>query len=138
MNKLEAKHMEFLRRVASKPNSIHPLGDFPVAEADAMAAEGLLVKYNKATGPWYSIGRYGAQYVKEHLVGGDSPEMRKLAEAYVVSKGYTEEAAVEIVDREGVETILRSQAEEMRQGTQKEVQIPMNEQGKAEIKFHKP
>ncbi len=141
MNKLEAKHMEFLRRVAAKPNSIHPLGDMPIADADAMANEGLLIKYNKSTGPWYSIGRYGAQYVKEHLTAGDSPELKALAIAYVKSKGYEEEGAAEkIVEHEGVDLILRSQAEEIRQERQgqKEVSIPMNEQGKPEIKFHKP
>jgi len=141
MNRLEEKHIEFLRRVASKPNSIHPLGELPMVDADAMAAEGLLIKYNKATGPWYSIGRYGAQYVKDHLTSNDSPELKALAVAYVKSKGYEEEGAAEkIVEREGVETILRSQAEEIRQERQgqKEVSVPMNERGVPEIKFRGP
>lgn len=135
---LGPKHVEFLRKVASKPNSIHPLGDMNQADADAMANEGLLIKYAKAAGPMYAIGRYGVQYVKEHGMANpnDIPEMVKLAVDYVKSKGYTEEGAAEkIVEQEGVEKILLTQAEELRNSRQREVSIPLNEQGKPEIRF---
>ena len=135
---LGPKHIEFLRKVASKPNSIHPLGTMNQADADAMAHEGLLIKYAKAAGPMYAIGRYGAQYVKEHgaVKPDESPEMKALAIAYVKDKGYTDEGVAEkIVAEQGVEKILFTQAEEIRQGRQREVTIPLNEQGKPEIRY---
>ena len=134
MDKIEQNHLDFLRKCAGKPNSIHELDEtITQADADQMAQEGLLIRYNKPLGPMYCIGRYGSQYVKE--AGQPGVEMTKLAVKYVVSKGYSEEAAVVIVADNGVDTILKSQAEEMRQGTQREVKVPMNAQGNPEIKF---
>lgn len=136
MNKLEQKHINFLRSCAAKPNSIHALPkEVDFMDADAMAKEGLLVKYNKPTGPQYAIGRYGAQFVKEGFGVSISPEMTKLAVDYVTTKGYTKEAAEKVVIENGVELILQSQAEEMRRGTQREVVVPLNDQGKPEIKY---
>ena len=134
MNKAQ---IELLKRCAAKPNSIHEPGEASITDADQLANEGLLIKYNKPLGPMYSIGRFGAQYVKENFSPNGSPEMRKLALAYVVGKGYSEEQAEEIVDTEGVEKILLTQAEELRSGTQREVQVPLNERGEPEIKFRK-
>lgn len=136
MQHLGIEHLEFLRKVATKPNSIHPLEDISMEDADTMAIEGLLIKYNKPTGPFYAIGRFGAQYAKEHA--GPSPEMRELAIKYVKSKGYEEEGvAEEIVDREGVEKILFSQAQELRHGGQRDIQIPTDDKGNTDIKFKK-
>jgi spore maturation protein SpmB len=133
MNKLEQYHIDFLRVCATKPNNIHAQPEnISSQDADIMCAEGLLIKYTKPTGRFYAIGRYGAQFIKE--LGNDT-EMTKLAINYVISKGYEESAAQEIVTKEGVESILRTQAEEMKQGTQREVTVPTNALGKPEIKF---
>jgi hypothetical protein len=136
MDRLEQKHIDFLRICAEAPNRIHQLPeDVSQMDADAMANEGLLIKYNRPTAPQYAIARYGSQFVKEHSTA--SPEMRKLAIAYVMSKieGGSEEDAEKIVNENGVETILRTQAEEMRHGSQREVKVPTNELGAPEIKF---
>lgn len=136
MDRLEQKHIDFIRTCAEKPMSIHtlPISISPM-EADAIANEGLLIRYARPTGNRYAIGRYGAQFIKEGYGASESPEMKKLAVDFVVSKGYEEPAATKIVAEHGVEYILKSQADELREGTQKEVKIPTNAQGKAEIKF---
>lgn len=136
MNRIEQRHIEFLRLCASNSNKVQPLpADVPIMEADALVTEGLLIKYNKPNGPHYAIGRYGSQYVKETYSAPESPDMKKLAVDFVVSKGYEPEAAETIVENNGVEVILNSQAEELRKGTQREVTVPMNEQGLPQIKF---
>jgi hypothetical protein len=134
MNRLEKHHIDFLRTCAAKPNSIHALPlDVLHIDADAMAAEGLLVKYQKPTGRFYAIARYGAQYVKE--ISEPGPELTDLAVKYVMSKGFEEDKAKEIVEQHGVNNVLQSQADEMRQGAQREVTIPTNAQGVPEIKY---
>src|SRR6266404_4429685 len=105
MNKLEKEHMDFLRVCAAGANSIHPIPkNVLLADAEMMAAEGLLISYSKPTGYHYAIAQYGAQFVKESGVS-ESPEMRKLAVDFVISKGYDEEAAEAIVSEHGIETI---------------------------------
>ncbi len=135
MDKLEKEHMDFLRVCAGKPNSTHPLPEnVSLFDAEMMAAEGLLISYHKSTGTHYAIGRYGTQFVKESGFS-ESPEMKKLAVDYVITKGYETEAAESIVAEHGVEKILGTQAEEIRAGAQREVKIPVNERGEVEVKF---
>lgn len=135
MERLEQKHIDFLRTCAASPNRVHSLPEgIDQEDANQLANEGLLVKYNKALGPQYSIARYGAQFVKE-FGATETPEMRKLAVDYVVSKGYSPDAAEEIVTREGVGTILYSQAEELRKGNQREVQPPTDANGNVKMQY---
>lgn len=136
MDRIEQKHIDFLRTCAASPNKVHSLPlDIDTMEGDALAQEGLLIKYSKPTGAKYSIGRYGTQYVKESYGAIESPDMIKLAVDYIIGKGYSEEDAIASVKQHGVEKVLEAQAIEMRQGTQREVKVPINEQGQPEIKF---
>lgn len=135
MEKLEQKHINFLRTCAEKANKIHNVPEgVSIEDADAMAAEGLLIRYNRIPAPMYCIARYGTQFVKE-FGASDTPEMRKLAVAYVMTKGYEEEAADKIVTENGVAVILDTQAQEMRKGTQREVQAPTDANGNVDLKF---
>lgn len=135
MDRLGSEHLEFLTQCALKPNKIHG-SSLPPADLDLMAKEGLLIKYGRLDSR-YAISKYGAQFVKEQQARGEMihPEIRGLAIKYVITKGYEEAAAAKIVDEQGADEILKIQADELRQGTQKEVKIPMNDRGKVEIKF---
>lgn len=133
MDRLGPLHIAFLQHCAEKSNSIHK-SDLPVSELEQMVQEGLLIKYNKPNGLQYCITRAGASVARSY---GASPEITKLAVDYVISKGYEQEAAEKIVAEHGAESILMSQAEELKGGAsgQREVVVPMNEQSKPEIKF---
>lgn len=135
MDRLGPEHLEFLTQCSLKPNKIHESA-LPPAELDQMSREGLLIKYG-GTKPRYAISKGGAQFVKDQQSRGSMihPEIRALAIKYVLSKGYEQEAAEVIVDKQGANEILRVQADELRQGTQKEVKIPTNDLGAVEIKF---
>jgi hypothetical protein len=137
MDRLEQRHIDFLRTCAGSPNKIHSLPDnVTEMEANAMATEMLLIRYNKIPGKaQYAIGRYGAQFVKEGYGATESPDMIKLAIDYIMGKGYSEAEAMASIGQHGVEKVLEAQAMEMRQGSQREVKVPLNEQGKPEIKF---
>lgn len=136
MDRLEERHIDFLRTCATEPNRIHPLTEnINVIEAEDLVREGLLIKYVRVDGTKYAIARYGAQYVKELYGSNDSPDLKKLAIDFVITKGYSEANAIELVEQVGANAILKSQADEMRQNSQREVTIPLNEQGKPEIKY---
>jgi hypothetical protein len=135
MDKLEQIHIDFLRTCADNPNKIHSSSEIPAADLEQMANEGLLIKYHKNLGNKYAISHYGSQYIKAQG-SVDNPEMRKLAMEYVISKGgYTEAEAEEIVARHGIEAIFQAQSEERQFSGQREVKVPTDDQGKAEIKF---
>lgn len=135
MDRLGKEHLDFLIQCATSPNKTHS-SELPVAELQQMANEGLLIRYGRSEFK-YAISKQGSQFVKEQQARGQMihPEIKTLAVKYVVTKGYEEEAAQKIVDEQGANEILRIQAEEMRQGAQKEVKIPTNEKGMPEIKF---
>lgn len=143
MNRLEDKHIEFLRQCAEKPLKVHE-SDLPIEDLDQMVKENLLIKYGAGLRNKYSISRYGTQYVKERLSTKDAPvlpEMRAAALKYVMSKNYDEADANDLIAEWGVPYLLDAEAKEMRafsqQVGQKDVAIPMNAQGKPEIKFRK-
>lgn len=134
MNRLENQHIEFLRICANAPNQIHPKPPNVSAEdLNQMVQESLLIPYFKPAGTMYAISKNGSSVIKS--MNTPSVEMRHLARQYVLSKGVPEEYVDGVIDQHGVENILKSQAEEMNNGRQKEVNIPTNEFGAREIKF---
>lgn len=133
MNRLEKKHIDFLIKCTKEPNKVHS-SDLPPADLKQMADEGLLIGYNRIP-PQYAISKYGAQYIKEETARTPGPEMRELAIKYVISKDYSAEEAEQIVDQEGVDKILATQAEEMRHSTQQEVKPPTDDKGNVTMRF---
>lgn len=130
MDRLEKKHIDFLRLCAGTPNRTHS-SDLPFDDLRKMVDEGLLIQYNRIPVA-YAITKVGASVAKTF---GASPEIIDLALKYVQSKGFDESAAKGIVEEHGAESILQSQATELRQIGQKEITVPINEQGKPEIKY---
>src|SRR3954468_11316101 len=126
MERLGPEHIEFLRTCAAKPVRTHS-SNLPEKDLDLMAAEGLLISYNRATGKQYAITSVGSQVVKSY---GAPENMIKIARDFVISKGYDPEAAAKIVSEHGVETILKSKDEELKTlaSGQREVTVPMDEQ----------
>jgi hypothetical protein len=130
MDTLGKDHIDFLRQCASTPNKVHS-SDLPFDDLRKMVDEGLLIQYSRVPVA-YAITKIGVQVAKTF---GASPELIKLATDYVQSKGYDESAAKGIVEEHGAESILQSQATELRQTGQKEITVPINELGKPEIKY---
>ena len=144
MNRLEDKHVVFLKQCADKPQKTHE-SDLPVEDLEQMVKESLLIKYGGVTNR-YSISRYGTQYVKERISNGKDvgpvlPEMRAAAVKYVMSHGHDKQNAEALVDEWGVNYLLEAQAKEVRANQQvvgqRDIQIPRNEQGVPEIRFRK-
>lgn len=134
MEKLEQVHLDFLRKCAEQPNKIHSSTDVPAKDLEQMTNEGLLIKYNKIP-VQYAISHYGAQYIKAQG-SPETPEMKKLAKEYVMGKIHcTEAEAEEVVAQNGVEAIFNTQSEERLAGSQREVKVPVDARGKADIKF---
>lgn len=135
MDRLEEKHLEFLRLCASQPNKIHE-SDLPPAELDQMANEGLLIRYGGVK-VRYCISKYGVKLVKDMIARKElvDPKAKEQALDYVKSKGYEKAVAEKIVEDHGAEVILKSKSEESALETQREVKIPTNAQGKPEMKF---
>lgn len=127
MERLGQQHIEFLQLCAGKPSKIHE-SDIPLSELQQMVDEGLLIKYNSGVKPKYCATKLGVRLAKSF---GASPELIKVAEDFVVSKGYTPEAAKSIVEKYGAEVILKS--ENNLDERQREVKIPLDAQGRPQI-----
>lgn len=136
MDRLEDKHVEFLRQCLELPHKIHE-SNLPKPDLDQMVKEGLLIQYNKPEGTRYCISKAGASVARSY---GPSKELIEIAIDYVISRGYEREAAESIVAKEGAEKILKSKAEFAKEelGTgQKEVTVPLNAQGGTGMTFKK-
>lgn len=135
MERIEQKHVDFLKLCADTPNRIHkvPEGMDP-ADASALSVEGLLIQYNKPGGAQYAITGDGSRFIQS-FGATDTPEMVKLAVAYVMTKGYDEEAAQTIVKDNGCAIILKSQVEEESGNRQREVKLPTDANGNTRMQF---
>lgn len=135
MLKPTSKHYEFLRQCADKPQKCHSTDTISPLDLEEMVKDGLLIKYNRLPLA-FAITPYGSRVAKNNP-DTTSPELVKLAVEYVISRGYSRDAADQIVQEHGAEAILKSQAEERKltQKGQQEIKVPLNEQGKPEMKF---
>lgn len=109
MERLGQVHIDFLRKCAADSGHTHKPEGIKKDELELMVSEGLLIAYNRGSYFEYAITQNGG---KVAATFGDSPELVKIAVEYVMSKGYSDEAAEKIVKDYGAEHILKSKAAE--------------------------
>lgn len=132
MNALGPVHILFLRQCAAEDKHTHEAPKtIEKADLDQMVREGLLIEYRGVNGNRYTCTQSGSRLA---LSFGDHPELEKIAVAYLVGKGYDEAQALEVVQANGAELVLRAKKqEEAPSSGQREVAMA-TEGGKAVFK----
>lgn len=127
MDRLGPIHIQFLRTLAGQDKHTHPApANIKQDELTQMVREGLLIEYNDALQKRYTVTQLGSRLAQSY---GDSPELEKIAVAYVMTKGYDKDSALKIVQENGAEMILRSKKSEETGGGTGQKGIAMQVEG---------